>query len=150
MLIAIVAAFQIISGLLGMLTAQEIAGWYSQLDKSPLTPPGPVFGIAWSTLYLLLAIAFWRVWDKPSSENRKTILAFFLGHMVLNWAWTPVFFTAHLVLPALILLVSIWTTAIVFCGMIRKIDQIAAWLFAPYIAWLSFATYLNFYIWQHN
>lgn len=149
-LVAIIAAFQGISALLGILTAQEIAGWYNQLNKSPLTPPGPTFGIAWTTLYLLLAVAFWRMWRKPSSAERKSILAFFLGHMILNWAWTPVFFTAHLVLPALILLVSIWVTAIILCASLRNHDKIAAWLFAPYILWLSFATYLNFYIWQHN
>lgn len=150
MLIAVFVAFQTIGTTLGMLTSPEIEGWYSVLNKSALTPPGAAFGIAWTTLYLLLAIAFWRIWDAPSSADRTSLLGFFSGHMILNWAWTPVFFTAHLVLPALILLITIWATAVALCVMTKNKDRIVAWIFVPYIAWLSFATYLNFYIWQHN
>lgn len=145
-----VAGFQLVGGLLGWLTSQDVDTWYAGLDKSPLNPPGPAFGIAWTILYILLAVAAWRVWANENLPSRKTILTTFAAHMVLNWAWTPVFFTAHLIAPAFFLIVVLIVTALWLARRMWPHDRLAALLFVPYILWLTFAAHLNFYIWQNN
>lgn len=146
-----VAGFQLMGGLLGWLTAQDVGTWYANLEKSPLNPPDYAFGIAWTILYVMLALSAWRVWmqqDEPSS--RKKILSLFGAHMALNWVWTPVFFTAHLTGPAFFIITALIVTALWLVRMIWPVDRPAAVLLAPYIGWLCFAAHLNFYIWQHN
>lgn len=149
-LVLFIAAFQAIGGLLGMITSGSMDPWYNDLIKSPLNPPGYVFGIAWTILYAFLAIALWFIWRAPESKQRSTILMIFAGHMVLNWAWTPVFFGMQAVFPALIMLIVILATAAILCKMMWPVDKRASLLFIPYMAWLTLATHLNFYIWQHN
>lgn len=149
-LIGFIILFEAIGGALGLLTAQEIESWYSGLAKSPYTPPDAAFGIVWPILYAMLAIAVWIVWQKPESAERKNILILFAAHMVLNWAWTPVFFTAHETLAGFIILVLIVATAIWLALQLWRLDRRAALLLVPYIAWVLFASHLNYYIWQNN
>lgn len=145
-----IIALQIVGSGLGWLTSNDIDSWYQGLVKSPLNPPGYAFGIAWTILYVMLSVCVWLVWIKPASAARKNILILFAAHMVLNWAWTPVFFTANLVAPAFFLILVLIASALVLIRMILPLDRRAAILLIPYIGWLSFAAHLNFYIWQHN
>jgi benzodiazapine receptor len=145
-----VIGFQVIGGLMGLFSPGNVDLWYDPLVKSPLNPPGVAFGIAWTILYFLLAVCLWMVWKLPDSQNRRIILTFFGIHMVMNWAWTPLFFSLHAVMSALVLLVALVITAIMLFKMIWPLDRRAAMLLLPYIAWLCFATHLNYYIWAHN
>lgn len=149
-LLAFVILLQVAGGFLGWLTSHDVDTWYQTLIKSPLNPPGYAFGIAWTILYVLLSVCAWLVWIKPENVQRKNILALFAVHMVLNWIWTPVFFTAHLVAPAFFLILVLIATALLLGKMIQPLDHRAALLLIPYIGWLSFAAHLNLYIWQNN
>lgn len=85
----VLAVFQTIGGFLGWVSGPGIDGWYESLAKSPLNPPGMVFGIVWPALYALLAFSFWSVWRRENSPERTFALRLFAAHMILNWAWSP-------------------------------------------------------------
>lgn len=147
--------FQLMGGIMAYLTAQGVEGWYQMLEKSPLNPPDWAFGAAWTALYVLLAVTAWLVWHKKTDDpaqnrNRAIALAVFTGHMGLNWAWTPVFFTFHWLLPAFLLILALIVTALWLARLIYKAQGPAAWLMLPYIGWLTFASHLAYYIWRHN
>ncbi len=148
--LGIVALFQAMGGLMGWITANGIDGWYQALVKSPLNPPDYVFGIVWTVLYFLLALAFWRLWKKPHSKERTYILSLFLIQMILNWFWSPLFFTAHALSPSFFLIVSLIALTGLLCWKSWPMDKIAAGIFMPYMAWLTFAGHLSFYTWQNN
>lgn len=149
-LLAFIALFQIMGGLMGWVTSKEVDGWYKTLERSPLNPPEATFGIVWTALYLMLAFAAWKIWSMPESRQRSVILALFGFHMLLNWAWTPVFFTLHAVLASLIVIAVMIITAALLGWMIRKHSSAAALVFVPYTAWLCFAAHLTQYIYAHN
>lgn len=144
------------AGALGALTTETGAGsWYMALNKPPFNPPGWVFGPVWITLYTLMGIAAWRVWragargQAPSSAVRGALIAFGI-QLALNAAWTPIFFGAGLLLVALGVIIAM----VVAIGWTIKrfgpIDRPAAWMLAPYLAWVSFATVLNASLWWLN
>lgn len=125
-------------------------GWFQSLVLPPVQPPGPAFGIAWGLLYTLLAVAGAIIWAQPSSALRTRALWLFGLGLLVNFSWSPVFFAAHLIVPALgIILVmlglSVWVTL-----LFAQMSRVAAWLMLPYIAWLIFASLLNAWIWWLN
>ena len=123
--------------------------WYDNLNKSPLTPPSITFSILWPILYLFLAISFILTFKKTKSFTSTPILLF-ISQMILNFSWTTIFFTfKQFTLSFFIILFIIILTSISFFH-IYKIQKIAAFLLIPYLLWLSFASYLNFYIITHN
>ena len=103
-----------------------------------------------TVLYALMSVAAWLVWREPASTERRRALGFYVAQLVLNALWTPVFFGAHQVLAAFILLVAIFLTAAALCRMAWDIDRRAAFLLMPYLGWLAFASYLNHYILMNN
>ncbi len=148
--LVIAVFFQAMGALMGWITAQGVDGWYQSLARSPLNPPDATFGIVWTALYFLLSVAFWIVWEKNGSKERTFALRLFAFHMVLNWLWSPLFFTAHALLPAFtLILVMIFTAAMLF-WLILPLDKRAASVFVPYIGWLTFAGHLSHYILQKN
>ena len=121
-------------------TQTQPGAWYEQLQKPPLNPPNWVFGPVWFTLYVMIAIAGWRIWmDNPKS----TAMKFWGAQMLLNWAWSPVWFGANMPWLAFAIIVAMWLSIVGFIVTARKRDALSAWLFVPYLAWVSFATYLN-------
>lgn len=145
-----ILVFQCVGAALGFVSAKEVDGWYQTLNRSPFTPPDYVFGIVWSALYLFLSISFWQIFKKPESGNRNFILKLFCAHMLLNWAWTPVFFIAHSIGCAFFLMLIVLATAIYLGKNILISYKGAFWAFVPYIIWLSYATYLSGYIFIKN
>lgn len=148
--LAVVVIFQAVGAFLGWLTQQDIDDWYNTLIKSPLNPPNPVFGIVWTILYLVLAVSAWLIWKAEPSRLRTVFLGIFVAHMVLNWAWTPLFFTLHMVMPAFALIVVLALSGGLLVLTSLKIDKRVATMLIPYIAWLCFAGHLTFYIALHN
>lgn len=148
--LAWVAFFQAMGGLMGLITSQDLDSWYRGLEKSQLNPPDPVFGITWTLLYFLLSISFWLLWLRRNLPGTRTVLLLFGGHMILNWIWTPAFFTFHLLAGSFYLILALIVTAAIVARKAYFVDKRAAWMFAPYIAWLCFAAHLSFYIWQNN
>ncbi len=114
--------------------------WYQSLEKPPFNPPNWVFGPVWSTLYVLIAIAGWRTW---MMDRSGAAMKFWFGQMLLNWIWSPVWFIAHMPWLAFVIIVALMATIIGFIVSARKRDLLAAWLFAPYLAWVAFASALN-------
>ena len=114
--------------------------WYEALSKPPFNPPNWVFGPAWTILYVLVAIAGWRIWERDRSGPAMKA---WWAQMLLNFAWSPVFFTLQSVGGALFIVVLMLAAILAFIGLAWNRDRIAALLFLPYAAWVSFATLLN-------
>lgn len=148
--LAFTVFFQAMGGLMGWITSHGIDEWYQTLEKSPLNPPDAVFGIVWTMLYLLLSYAAWTVWRAPPSTARTKTIRLFSVHMVMNWAWSPLFFAMHALLPSFLLILVLVFTAALLTWMIAPINKKAAAVFVPYLAWLAFAGHLSYYIWQQN
>lgn len=114
--------------------------WFEQLVKPPLNPPNSVFGPVWTTIYVMIAIAGWRIWmDNPNAPAMK----FWFAQMLFNFAWSPIWFGAEMPWLAFVVIVAMWVSVAGFIATARHQDKLAAWLFVPYLAWVSFATYLN-------
>ena len=125
----------------GLIGTQSLPGaWYESLTKPPLNPPNWVFGPVWSTLYVLIAIAGWRIWMLDRTSRAMQLWGV---QMVLNWAWSPVWFLAQMPWAAFAILVLMWLAIVGFILHSRRHDRVASWLFVPYLAWVSFAGYLN-------
>lgn len=128
----------------GVVTRPQIAGWYGELAKPSWTPPSSVFPVVWTALYIMMAVALWRLWEKATpSPARNRAIALFLMQLVLNAAWSPLFFGAHAVRAALIEIVVLAIAIALTIMASARVDRIAAWLLAPYLAWVAYATTLN-------
>jgi translocator protein len=124
--------------------------WFSALDLPPIVPPGWVFGLVWTMLYILLGLALAMILNARGSRGRGLAVGLFGVQMLLNLAWTPLFFGAHQVSLALILIVLILIIAIATTFAMAPIRKQAAWLMLPYLVWLSFASILNYQIDARN
>lgn len=124
-------------------TAPEIPSWYRTLVKPGFNPPGWIFAPVWTTLYLLMAIAAWRIGLAAPGSLRTWALGLFLFQLLLNFAWTWIFFHLHAIRAAFAEIVVLWlviaSTALVFARM----DVPAAALMLPYLLWVTFAAALN-------
>jgi tryptophan-rich sensory protein len=131
-------------------TEPSIPEWYGSLVKPSFTPPSWLFGPIWSVLYLAMAIAGWLVWLRHRNIAVALPLALFGSQLVLNALWSILFFGLQAPGIALVEILTLW--AMIFATLLSfwKISTIAGWLFVPYLAWVSFATILNFEIWRLN
>ncbi|MBB3770835.1 tryptophan-rich sensory protein [Angulomicrobium tetraedrale] len=132
-------------GALGSLaTTPQIPTWYASLAKPSFTPPAPVFPIVWTTLYVLMAVALWRLWQlhAPSPERRTAILLWIV-QLALNAVWSPVFFGMEAIGAGLAIILVLWLAIAATIWAAARIDRIAAWLLVPYLVWVSYATVLN-------
>lgn len=124
--------------------------WFRGLTKPGFNPPSWVFAPVWTVLYLLMAIAAWLVWREGGWERQTFPLSLYLVQLVLNAVWTPLFFGAHQIGLALADIVLQWLAIAATLFVFAQVDALAAWLFVPYLAWVSFATVLNFAFWQKS
>lgn len=124
--------------------------WFDALVKPEIMPPGWAFGAAWTTLYILLGIALALVIAAAPSRARSVGLALFAVQMLLNYSWSPLFFAAHQIIAALMVIVAILLLTIATMVQFGRVNRLAALLLVPYIAWLSFASILNFLIMRLN
>lgn len=115
-------------------------GWYASLVKPPFNPPNWVFGPAWTLLYVLIAIAGWRTWRREPTGAAMKVWAV---QLILNFAWSPTFFGAKMMGPALVVIVCLLASIVLFIASVWSRDRLSGWLFAPYAAWVAFATLLN-------
>jgi len=133
------------------LSMSKIDSWYINLNKSPLTPPGYVFSIVWIILYIMISISVWIILTLQKNENQFTLpIILFIIQLILNFLWSPLFFKYHLIYESLFLLFVIWILVLIIIYLFYSISKIASILLIPYIIWLSFALYLNFYIANNN
>ena len=124
--------------------------WYAALKKPAWNPPGWVFGPVWSALYTMMAVAAWLVWRQGGFAVQRRPLGFFLAQLALNALWTPLFFGLHQTGIAFVEIVLLWLAIAGTLAAFHPVSSVAAWLLAPYVAWVSFATVLNFTLWRLN
>lgn len=150
-LVAAILICQAAGGIGAIATASSVSGWYSTLNKPSFNPPNWVFGPVWTTLYTMMGIAVWMVWNKGiSNPTVRMAVILFAIQLVLNSLWTFIFFYFHLTgwafVEIIILLAAILLTTIWFF----RISTASGILMLPYIAWVSFASVLNFSLWWLN
>jgi benzodiazapine receptor len=151
--------------------------WYIALTKPSFTPPGRLFAPVWTVLYVLIAVAGWRTWQRthgglptragrPADAGRPALagkpqradpparpvlsMGLWWAQMGLNFLWSPVFFGAHQIGLALAIILSLLAVILAFIGTTWRQNRPAAWMFAPYAAWVAFASVLNASIWTLN
>lgn len=140
-----------LAGAIGSLaTYPNLISWYAALEKSPLNPPNWVFGPVWGLLFTLMGIALWLVWEKRAEKNIKLGLTFFIIQLALNSLWSIIFFGWHQPLAAFIELIIFWAAILLTAVNFYKIRKSAGLILIPYLAWVAFAGYLTFSVWQLN
>lgn len=136
-------------GIGGQFTGKAVsADWYQNLDKAPWTPPGWVFGAAWTFIMLCLTVFMAFAWKEV--ENRKLLLILFAVQWVLNVAWNPVFFKYHATLSGLVIISALTILMGYFIVHYFSELKLKTLLLLPYFIWLLIATSLNGYIWMKN
>ena len=118
-------------------------GWFANLQKPFFMPPGWAFGLVWPILYVLLGLSLAMVWSEPPSPARKKGLTLFFIQLALNFSWSPLFFAAHAIKPALAVIFVMAAMAAMAAGQFWRIRPLAGALMVPYLAWLCFAAALN-------
>ncbi len=120
--------------------------WFDALVKPEAMPPGWVFGAVWTVLYIWLGLALAMIIHARGAEGRGRALAAFILQLLLNYAWSPVFFALHEVETALTLIAAMIVIAAAATVLMARVRKAAALLMLPYLAWLCFAAYLNYQI----
>lgn len=125
-------------------TFSAIPNWYAYLNKPPFSPPNWLFGPVWTTLYLLMGISFYLIWQlgwkkKQNIDARN----YFFAQLGLNFIWTPIFFGLKNTLLALVVIVAMWIATAMTIQKFYTLSKWAAYLLVPYLLWISFATLLN-------
>lgn len=132
------------------MTMPSIPAWYAGLAKPFFSPPNWIFAPVWTVLYAMMAIAFWRVWTLARGPELQAAALAFAVQLVLNVAWSGAFFGLHSPGLALVVIIALILAIIATMGAFSKIDGPAAWMLAPYLAWVLFATALNAAVWWLN
>lgn len=125
-------------------TTSQIPTWYAGLTKPAWTPPNGVFPIVWTTLYAMMAVTLWLLWERvPPSPARTTALSWFFVQLALNAIWSPIFFGAHATVTALIVIVLLFAAIIMTIRTAWPLHRPAAMMLFPYLAWIAYASTLN-------
>ena len=139
-----------VSGAGALFTSPSVRQWYPMLQKPSWTPPSWIFGPVWTVLYLMMAAAAWLVWSRRGSADIRGALVLFFIQLVLNAAWSPLFFGLRNPLAGLLDIVPLWAFIAATLMAFWKIFPAAGALLVPYWLWVSFATALNFALWRMN
>jgi tryptophan-rich sensory protein len=121
-------------------------GWFAALPKPQWSPPNQLFAPLWTILYVMMAVAGWRVWR--ASGRMVTALHVWGAQLILNGLWPFMFFGLHRIDIALVDISVLLVLILGFIVTARRYSLLASWLFVPYAAWVGFATALNFAIWR--
>jgi benzodiazapine receptor len=146
-----IAACELAGVLGGIATAPAIPTWYAGLVKPPWTPPGWLFGPVWTALYALMGIAAARVWIRHRvTRTGRISLAAFVVQLVLNAAWSFLFFELHNPALGFVDIVVMWGVILTLVVWWWRLERPSSLLLVPYLAWVSFATTLNAAVWRLN
>ena len=139
-LFIILAITFVASAIGGFTTSQFKEPWYSSLTLSPYNPPSWVFGPVWTTLYVFMSLAIWKVWTK--FYETKILIIYFI-HILFNASWSVVFFGFHEILLSLINLIIILAMVIYLTIIFKSRNNLSFLLMVPYLLWSSYALFLN-------
>ncbi|XP_053112627.1 translocator protein isoform X2 [Hemicordylus capensis] len=134
------------------ITKKEIPTWYESLEKPSWRPPNRIFAPVWGTLYSSMGYGSYLVWRELGGFNEKSMvpLGLYAGQLALNWSWTPIFFGNHKMGWGLVTLLLTTGAATATTAVWYHVNKTAAYLMYPYLAWLTFASVLNYRIWKDN
>jgi translocator protein len=124
--------------------------WYEHLAKPSWRPPNWLFPPAWAVLYLSIAVSGWLIWRTAGFSDAVVPLGIYLVQLVLNAAWSPIFFGMRRPDLAFIEIVMLWLSVVASIVAFHSVNAAAAWLLLPYLAWVTFAAALNFTVWRLN
>jgi tryptophan-rich sensory protein len=133
-----------------LFTGPAVGAWYQQIRKPAFSPPDWLFGPVWTTLYAIMSVAVWLVWRKGDTAARSAALALFGLQLVLNAAWSPIFFGLRSFGGAFADIVALWLAIVATLVAFLRVSVPAGVLLVPYLGWVSFAAVLNFAIWRLN
>ncbi|MCC5947556.1 MAG: tryptophan-rich sensory protein [Nitriliruptoraceae bacterium] len=149
LLVALLLAFA--AGAVGnLLQGDGVAERYLALDRPVWAPPSEAFGIVWPVLYLLIAIAGWRLWERRSRPIARVTGGLWLAQLIVNAVWPGVFFGLEAFGPAIAVIVTLVALVASTVATAWRADRLAAALLVPYLAWIAYAMALNIAIWQLN
>jgi benzodiazapine receptor len=134
----------------GWITQTSVNDWYQTLIKPPMNPPDWVFTPTWIALYVMMAVAGWRVWLRPANSLHRMAMLAFAIQLILNLMWSFIFFGAKSPGFAAIEIVLLWISILITLLLFWRIDRFAGWIMCPYVLWVSFAIYLNISIFLRN
>ncbi len=138
-------------GILSALLTMGSMDIYSDINTPALAPPGILFPIVWTVLYILMGVSSTLVYTSDASQADKNRALIVYGlQLVFNFFWSILFFNKRVFLFSFIWLVVLWLLIIAMIVTFRKVNKTAAWLQVPYLIWVIFAGYLNFAIWVLN
>jgi tryptophan-rich sensory protein len=147
-IVPLVLLLGFVSGQVGGATANS--PWFEALTKPATFPPPVTFGVVWAVLYALMGVAFALVCAAWGARFRTAAIIAFIVQLAVNLAWTPVFFGLHEMVIALAVLLALDVVVLVTAALFRRVRRLAGWLMVPYIAWILFATVLNWQFIQLN
>lgn len=124
--------------------------WYASLAKPSWNPPNGIFGPVWSVLYILMGVAAWLVWRRAGFSGAGPALVLFLAQLVLNALWSYLFFGRQRPDLALLDIVALWSAIVLVTVLFWRVHRGAGMMMVPYVAWVSFASFLNLVLWRLN
>ena len=127
----------------GMFTAQSVPEWYATLNRPSFNPPNWIFGPVWTTLYILMGISLFLIWKQDAGKARNLAISIFFLQLLLNFAWSFIFFYFNNIGLALVEIILLWISLVVMLVLFYRIKPMAAYINIPYILWVSFAAVLN-------
>lgn len=145
-------AIPLLIGFIGsQFTMESVKTWYTTINKPSFNPPNWVFAPVWTTLYILMGVASFRVWQKrKSAEWFHWAVIIYLVQLAFNLMWSFIFFELHQIGFALIEIILLLMLIVINAFIFYRFDRLTAWLFLPYFVWVSFATYLTYSIFTLN
>lgn len=149
LVVLLLAAFAA-AGIGGAATARSVGEWYPLLHKPAWNPPSWVFGPAWTLLYVLMSVAAWRIWLRRAEPGAVTILRLHGVQLVANALWSVLFFGFRRPDLALVEVFVLWLLLANIQFRLVRQDRVAALLWSPYLAWVTFAAALNAAVWALN
>jgi tryptophan-rich sensory protein len=153
-LLVAVLAVEVAGASGAVFTARGLDGWYGTLVQPALAPPDWVFAPVWTVLFALLGVAVWLVWrradDRATAGPARVAIATFGVHFAFNVAWSAAFFGRQSIELGLGVIVGLWGLIVLTAWAFARVDRRAALLLLPYLAWVTFAAYLNYRFWVLN
>lgn len=133
-----------LAGLVGWIfTSSSVNDWYAGLNKPVFNPPNWVFAPVWTTLFLLMGISLYIVWNSKDKKNKKGAVEMFSAQLLLNIGWSVFFFGIKEPLFAFIELLFLWAFIMLTMARFYRVSKTAAYLLLPYLLWVTFAAILN-------
>jgi len=138
------------AGAIGAIASVDAKEFYATLTHPAWAPPSGVFGPVWTLLYIAMACSAWLVWRERGFARARGALGLFVAQLALNALWSWLFFAWHRGALAFVDIVALLALIVATIVSFARIRRLAAWLLAPYLAWVSFATLLSYSVWQRN